>query len=107
MKNTCVKKKMDKICARLETSPRKIFGMTCTAKCMNASSPQNTTRLLHLHPHDSCVSQKPQHSIEAKVLSINWYLQGVYAQEFYPILVLVSDESLFHLLEYVTSQSNV
>jgi hypothetical protein len=38
--------------------------------------------------HDSCGSQTPKHSLEAKVVSINWYLQRVYAQQFYPTLVL-------------------
>ena len=107
MQNTCIKEKLDETCARLETSPRKSFGMIRTVKRKPASPPQNAMKLLRLHPHDSCGSQTPQYSFAAKVVSMNWSHQGVHVQEFYPTLVLFSVESLFYIPGYVNCQNNV
>jgi hypothetical protein len=62
MQNTCLEEKLDKIFARLETSPRKSVARH-TAKCMPASSPQNATKLLHLHPHRTAVVHKLHNTV--------------------------------------------
>ena len=62
MQNTCLEEKLDEIFARLETSPRKSV-VWHTAKCTSASSPQNATKLLHLHPYRTAVVHKLHNTV--------------------------------------------
>jgi hypothetical protein len=73
--------------------------------CIITTKPNETSAFASTQ--HSCGSQTPQHSFKAIAVSKNWSHQGVLAQEFYPTLVLFSEESLFHFCGYVNCQNNV
>ena len=88
---TCAEEKLDKICAKLEASPRKSLD-SHSKECDWIIT--NKIKLMYLHPYKTTVVHKLW-QLSAKVNFVNWYLQKVYAGEVNLMLVLFSDEAWF------------
>jgi hypothetical protein len=65
----------------------KTYACIITTKCNKTAASALT--------YDSCGSQNPQHSFKAKAVPMNWSHKGEHAQEFYPTLVLFSEEFIY------------